>query len=181
MAIDGGCDLFQYREKCRSKKHMYRAAMELRAITFQAGATLIINDFSDLALAIGADGVHLGQDDLPLTSARAILGSDHCIGISTHSIAQAIEAEKEGADYIGFGPLYDTPTKDTSLEPLGPDLARELCAHISIPVFGIGGINLANVADIRTTAINGIAVASAVLQAHDITTTVRTFEEAWNN
>jgi len=138
-----------------------------------------MNDFSDVALAVKADGVHLGQDDLPLADARNILGPNRLIGISTHSIEQAIEAEKGGADYIGFGPMYHTQTKDTGLAPLGPNAARKLRAQISIPIFGIGGINLANIAELQTIGLHGIAVLSAVLQAPNIEATVREFVAAW--
>ena len=156
-----------------------RDATELRSITAQGGATFIMNDFSDVALAVEADGVHLGQDDLPLAEARNILGKDRLIGISAHSIEQAIEAEKGGADYIGFGPLYHTRTKDTGLAPLGPNAARKLRAQISIPIFGIGGINLTHIAELLPTRMNGIAVLSAVLQAPDIEVAVREFVAAW--
>ena len=178
-AIEGGGRLFQYREKHLPKKEMYRIATELRAVTARVGATLIVNDFSDVALAVEADGVHLGQDDLPLSDARNILGPNRLIGISTHSIAQAVEAENGGADYVGFGPIYDTRTKDTGLTPLGPQAARALRAQLSIPVFGIGGINLTNVAELRTTGMHGIAVASAVLQAPNIETETRALNAAW--
>ncbi len=132
-----------------------------------------------MALAVEADGVHLGQDDLPLAEARNILGKDRLIGISTHTIEQAIEAEKGGADYIGFGPMYHTQTKDTGRTPLGPNAAQELREQIKIPIFGIGGIKLENIAELRPTGMNGIAVLSAVLQAPNIEAAVREFVAAW--
>ena len=174
-ALDGGCRLFQYREKQLPKNEMYRIATELRAITAQDGATFIVNDFSDVALAVQADGVHLGQDDFPLAEARNILGPDQLIGISTHSIEQAIEAEKGGADYIGVGPMYQTNTKKTGLAPLGPDEVGNICAHISIPSFGIGGINFTHIQELQTTGLSGVAVLSAILQAYEIEATVRRF------
>ncbi len=178
-ALAGGCRLFQYREKHRPKNEIYRVATELRSITAQGGATFIMNDFSDVALAVEADGVHLGQDDFPLAEARNILGPDRLIGISTHSIEQAIQAEKGGADYIGFGPMYQTSTKETGLAPLGPDAARDLCAQISIPSFGIGGINLMNIEELQTTRLSGVAALSAILQAPEVEATVRRFMAAW--
>lgn len=180
-AIDGGCRLFQYREKHRPKNEIYRVATALRSITAQGGATFIMNDFSDVAQAVEADGVHLGQDDLPLADARHILGQDRLIGISTHSIEQAIEAENGGADYIGFGPMYHTLTKDTGRTPLGPNAARELCAQISIPIFGIGGINLTNIAELRHTGLNGVAILSAVLQAPEVETAVQQLVTVWRS
>jgi thiamine-phosphate pyrophosphorylase len=140
-----------------------------------------MNDFCDVALAVEADGVHLGQDDLPLAEARNILGKNRLIGISTHSIEQAREAEKGRADYIGFGPMCHTQTKDTGLKPLGPNAAQDLREQIEIPIFGIGGIKLENIAELRPTGMNGTAILSAVLQAPNIEVAVREFVAAWPN
>ena len=178
-ALVEGCRLFQYREKHRPKNEIYRVATELRSITAQGAATFIMNDFCDVALAVEADGVHLGQDDLPLTEARAILGKDRLIGISTHTIEQAREAEIGGANYIGFGPIYHTKTKNSARTPLGPNAAKKLREQIKIPIFGIGGINLTNIADLLPAGINGIAVLSAVLQAPEADVAVKRFIAAW--
>ncbi|MBQ26808.1 MAG: thiamine phosphate synthase [Nitrospiraceae bacterium] len=180
-ALDEGSRLFQYREKHLPKNEIYRVATELRSLTAQRDATLIINDFSDIALAVDADGVHLGQDDVPLADARHILGHDRLIGISTHSIEQAIEAENGGADYIAFGPIYNTQTKDTGLAPLGPNATRELCPRISIPVFGIGGINLTLIAELRSTGLSGVAILSAILHAPDVGAATRQFILEWQS
>ncbi len=173
--------MFQYRAKGPSRGEIYRVALELREITAAHNATLIINDWCDIALAVEADGVHLGQDDLPLEDARALLGPDRLIGISTHSLDQAVEAENGGADYIGFGPMYDTKTKDTGYTPRGPNAARELRAHVSIPIFGIGGINLTNITELHATGIDGIAVVSAILRAPEVDVAVKRFIAAWSD
>tara|TARA_B100000315_G_scaffold259295_1_gene314769 strand:+ start:4843 stop:5520 length:678 start_codon:yes stop_codon:yes gene_type:complete len=178
-ALDKGARLFQYREKYLPKNEIYRVAMELRALTAQRGATFIINDFSDIALAVDADGVHLGQDDIPLADARNILGTNRIIGISTHSIEQAVKAEKGGANYIGFGPIYHTKTKDIGHMPLGPNATQTLSSLVSIPIFGIGGINLTRIAELRSAGLSGIAVLSAILRAPDVGVAVQRFILEW--
>ncbi|MEJ2684260.1 MAG: thiamine phosphate synthase [Candidatus Sulfobium sp.] len=118
-ALKGGVRFIQYRDKDRTRKEIYYEAVRLREMTLSAGAVLIINDHADIALAVNADGVHLGQDDLPLKEARKIMG-DRIIGISTHDLEQAEEAQSGGADYIGFGPVFETLTKDAG-NPKGID------------------------------------------------------------
>lgn len=178
-AIKAGARIFQYREKKKSKKIMYQTAIDLRAITTEVNATFIINDSVDIALAVKADGVHLGQSDLPLEDARKILGPDRIIGISTHSITQAIAAEEGGAEYIGLGPIYSTKTKHLTISPLGPQVVTKVCSKVSIPVFGIGGINFTDVAELHATGIAGIAVLSAILNASDVENSVNNLQDAW--
>lgn len=160
-ALESGARWIQYREKEKTRREVYVEALRLRELTAGAGAAFVVNDHADIALAVGADGVHLGQDDLPLREARGIMGK-RMIGISTHSVAEAVEAERDGADYIGFGPVFRTTTKDAG-PPRGVELLGEIRRHVRIPVVAIGGITPSNVAVVRDAGADAIAVASAIL------------------
>jgi thiamine-phosphate pyrophosphorylase len=157
-----GVRWIQFREKERSRHDIYGEAIRLRRLTKDHNAVLIINDFPDIAICAGADGVHLGQDDLPLKEARKIMGRNRIIGISTHSLEQATVAEEDGADYIGFGPIFPTLTKDAG-KPKGIEMLHEVKKKVNIPVVAIGGINLVNVKSVLHTGVDAIAVASAIL------------------
>jgi len=157
-----GVRWIQFREKESSRRKICEKAIRLRRLTKDYNAVLIVNDFLDIAMCAGADGVHLGQDDLPLKEARKIIGRDRIVGISTHSLEQAIEAEKNGADYIGFGPVFTTSTKDAG-KPKGIEMLHEVKKKVSIPVVAIGGINLGNISSVLHTRIDAVAVASAIL------------------
>ncbi len=133
----------------------------------EAGAVFVVNDHADIAAAVDADGVHLGQDDLPIEQARRILGGAKIIGISTHSPAEARDAEKAGANYIGFGTIFPTETKDTGILQ-GVDAIKEIRQAVSIPIVAIGGINLANARSVIAAGADGIAVISAILKAPDL-------------
>jgi thiamine-phosphate diphosphorylase len=122
----------------------------------------LVNDHTDIAIAVNADGVHLGQDDLPLKESRKIMGRKKIIGISTHTVEQAIDAEKDGADYIGFGPVFNTTTKDAG-SPKGIDMLHEIKKQVHIPVVAIGGINLENIRSVLDAKADAVAVASAIL------------------
>ncbi|MDP2279835.1 MAG: thiamine phosphate synthase [Nitrospirota bacterium] len=163
IALSSGVRCIQYREKDKSRRDIYREALMLRELTDKFGASLIVNDYTDIAIAVNADGVHLGQEDLPLKEARKILGKKKIIGISTHSIEQAIDAEAGGADYIGFGPVFPTGTKDAG-EPRGINMLREVKSRVSIPVVAIGGINIENLESVLDAGANAVAVASAILK-----------------
>jgi len=171
QAIAGGARLIQYRDKVSTRNVLYETAKSLRQITAQAGATLIINDQIDLALAVGADGVHLGQDDLPIEVARKILGSAAIVGISTHTQEEAIEAECRGADYIGFGPIFKTKTKNNAQAPVGVSPIVQIKQTVRIPLYAIGGIALTDVPAIFSAGADGVAAISAV--SGDIETNVR--------
>ncbi|MDO8746836.1 MAG: thiamine phosphate synthase, partial [Thermodesulfovibrionales bacterium] len=125
IVLSSGVQWIQYREKDKSRRDIYREALMLRELTDKFRASLIVNDYTDIAIAVNADGVHLGQKDLPLKEARKIFGEEKIIGISTHSIEQAIEAEQGGASYIGFGPIFHTATKDAG-KPKGIAALREI-------------------------------------------------------
>jgi len=160
-ALEAGIGWIQYRDKESSRRLIYEESVTLRKITRDFKAVLIINDHTDIAYAVDADGVHLGQDDLPLNEARKIM-KQKIIGISTHSMEQAKEAEKMGADYIGFGPVFHTSTKDAG-NPKGLDMLREIRREIRIPVIAIGGITPDNVRAVLAEGADAVAVASALL------------------
>ncbi len=144
----------------------------LSPIAHQAHALFIVNDHPDIAEAVDADGVHLGQDDLPIDQARKILGSGKIVGISTHSREQAAEAERAGADYIGFGPVFSTATKDAG-EAKGISGLKAVKQTVGIPVIAIGGITQANIGEVFQAGADGAAVISAVLSAGDIAQAAR--------
>ncbi len=141
-ALRAGVRWVQYRDKDRTRREIYEESVRLRSITRDFEAVLVVNDHPDIALAAEADGVHLGQDDLPLKEARKIMGGK-IIGISTHSLKQAVDAERGGADYIGFGPIFHTVTKDAG-SPKGVEMLHEVKKNLRIPVVAIGGITLEN-------------------------------------
>jgi thiamine-phosphate pyrophosphorylase len=161
--LKSGVQWIQHRDKKSSRRQVYQNSVILRQITKGTHAVLTINDYPDIALAAEADGVHLGQDDLPLREARKVMGKDTIIGISTHSQVQAVEAERDGADYIGFGPVFHTGTKDAG-QPKGIDLLRKIKQEVGIPVVAIGGINLENLVSVLETGVDAVAVASAILK-----------------
>ena len=161
MVLKSGIRWVQYREKGKTRRELFFEAVRLREITRTFNARLIINDYADIALAVDADGVHLGQDDMPLKEARSIMGN-RIIGISTHSVDQALEAEKGGADYIGFGSIFPTVTKDVGT-PKGVDVLRAVKSVVAIPVIAIGGIKPDNVLSVFETGCAGIAVSSGML------------------
>lgn len=165
-AIDGGCRMVQLREKEWPSGRLLPLAARLRDRCQMAGATFIVNDRVDLALAVEADGVHVGQDDLPARVARALLRPGMILGVSTHNVAQALTAQTDGADYVAVGSMFATRSK-AEFELVGPDLLRELRAAIRVPLVGIGGITLDNVEKVIRAGADGVAVISAVCAADD--------------
>lgn len=165
-ALEAGVRFFQYRNKRGTRREIYEVSLQLIPLAREAGALFIVNDHADIALAADADGVHLGQDDLPIEHARNLLGSGKLIGISTHSPDQAKAAEAGGADYIGFGPVFRTSTKDAG--PVqGIETISVIRRMVSLPVIAIGGITLANVGEAVRAGADGVAVISSVLSAPD--------------
>jgi len=164
-AIDGGIRLIQYRDKSGQRGQIYEYAERLRALSRRSNVSLIINDEVDIAMAVKADGVHLGQDDFPVAEARALLGEQAIIGLSTHNLNEALDAEKEAVDYIGFGPIFSTETKQSERLPLGIEAIRALCAKVTLPVYAIGGIQESDVQSILSAGAAGVAVASALAGA----------------
>jgi thiamine-phosphate pyrophosphorylase len=158
--LRAGIRFIQYRQKEGTRREIYEEAVKLRKLTRYFNATLIINDHADIALAVDAEGVHLGQDDLPLGEARKIMG-EKIVGISTHDLEQAKDAEAGGADYIGFGPVFETKTKDAG-SPRGIDNLRLITQNVRIPVIAIGGVNVDNIKSVMHAGAGAVAVASAI-------------------
>ncbi|MGI6086736.1 MAG: thiamine phosphate synthase [Kiritimatiellia bacterium] len=165
-ALAGGIRLIQLREKELPTREFFRLAEQMRQLTADVGALLIINDRLDIALAVGADGVHLGQEDLPITAARR-LAPDLIIGASTHSIAEAQQAEKDGASYINIGPLFPTQTKQWDGEFLGLEGLRRISATVSLPFTVMGGIKPNHIPELRRAGAQIIAVVTAITAASD--------------
>lgn len=165
IALSAGVRWIQYREKDKARRDIYREAVILRKLTNEFGAVLIVNDYTDIALAVNADGVHLGQADLPLKEARKLLGKGKIIGISTHSAEEAIAAGTGGADYIGLGPIFHTATKDAG-KPKDIAALREIKKLIKIPLIAIGGINAENLESVIDSGADAAAVSSAILKGN---------------
>ena len=166
--LASGVPILQYREKSKKVREMYEECLLLRAMTQQTGALFIINDHLDLALAVGADGVHIGQDDLPLPKVRELLGPDFLIGVSTHSPAQAQAAVNSGADYIGVGPLFATQTKIDVCDPVGLDYLDYVVKNLKIPFVAIGGIKEHNLAEVIKTGTRTVALVTEIVGNPDI-------------
>jgi thiamine-phosphate pyrophosphorylase len=167
QARAAGVAFFQYRNKTTARRTVYEAAFVLARTARSLGALFLVNDHADIAAAVDADGVHLGQDDLPIEQARKILGRDKIIGISTHSREQAHDAERSGADYIGFGPVFSTSTKDAG-EAQGIEKLACIRQEVTLPVIAIGGINRTNIREVVRAGADGVAVISAVLSTENI-------------
>jgi thiamine-phosphate pyrophosphorylase len=176
QAIEGGAHMIQYRDKESSDRDFLELASALQNICENRRVPFIINDRVDIAAYLKPDGVHLGQDDLPLTTARTILGASRIIGISTENIDQAKEAEKQGADYIGIGPIFDTSTKEID-KPVGLEIIRQAKKYLKIPFFPIGGINLENLDQLIQAGSKRMAVGSAVICADDVKAAARKLVE----
>ncbi len=166
--LESGVRLVQYRAKEKELGAKYRECREIRRLTREAGAVFIVNDHPDLAAMVGADGVHLGQDDYPIESVRRLVGDEMIIGVSTHSPAQAREAMRLGADYIGVGPLFRTFTKKNVCEPVGLEYLDFAASGVSIPFVAIGGIKVHHVADVRRRGARCMAIVTEIVGAPDI-------------
>lgn len=168
-AIAGGVDVVQLREKDTTTRFRYDLGREVRELTAAAGVDLIVNDRVDIAQAIDADGVHVGQSDLPVAVARELLGPDAIVGCSASTIEEATRAEADGADYLGVGSIYGTTSKDVveDRDGVGPERVAELADAVSIPLVGIGGITVDNAAPVVEAGAAGVAVISAITTADD--------------
>jgi thiamine-phosphate diphosphorylase len=175
--VAGGCRMVQLRDKVWPSGRLLPIARRLRDRCRAAGAAFIVNDRLDLALAVEADGVHLGQEDLPAPVGRALLRPGMILGVSTHSVAQALAAQADGADYVAVGAMYATATKP-DFELVGPELVRELRPRVRVPLIGIGGITPGNVETVIHAGADGVAVISAVCAADDPEAATRRFLEA---
>ena len=172
-ALKEGVKTVQLREKGLATHELYSLACELRKITSEFKANFIINDRVDIALAVEADGVHLGWQSLPFGIVRKLLGFEKLIGISTHNRQEALQAQSWGADYITFGPIFDTPSKAGLLTPVGVQEIQKLKNEIELPIVAVGGINEKNVESVLNGGADGIAVISSIMQADNPEATAR--------
>lgn len=166
-AIRGGVDAVQLRGKELPAREQLAIGRALRAITREAGVLFIVNDRVDLALALDADGVHVGQDDLPAEIARQLVGPDRIVGVSAATISEALAAREAGADYLGVGAIYGTATKPDAGAPTGPALLGSIRGAVDLPLVGIGGITATNAAEVIAAGADGVAVVSAIVAADD--------------
>jgi thiamine-phosphate pyrophosphorylase len=172
----GGADIIQLREKLLSTKELIRVGLKVRKITRRYGALLIVNDRVDVAYAIDADGIHLGQDDLSLKFARMIFNKKKIIGLSTHSLTQAISAQRLNADYIGVGPVFVTPTKP-EYRPVGLKLVNKVNKAVKVPFVAIGGINEENLEYVIKAGASRVAVVRALMNVNNIYNATKSFKE----
>jgi len=165
--IDGGVDLIQLRGKQKSVDELVDLVTELHEITSRSSIPLIVNDYAEIAAKVPVEGVHVGQDDDSIAIAREKAGRKLIVGKSTHSLEQAREAQREGADYIGFGPIFATPTKP-DYDPIGLKEIRQVHVDVTLPIFCIGGIKIDNLADVIAAGARRVAIVSGLLKADDI-------------
>ena len=173
-ALRGGVTLVQYRDKTQESRILYERALKMKALCDKYNVPMLVDDRADIAFAVGAAGVHVGQSDLPAEVARRMLGADAIIGVSAHNAEEALAAEAVGADYLGCGAVYPTGTKkDTSV--IGVEGLKAIRAVTKLPFVGIGGVTLANYRDVLNAGADGAAIVSAILNADDIESTVQKF------
>jgi thiamine-phosphate pyrophosphorylase len=180
QCLQAGLPAVQLREKDLSAAELAALARPLREATRETGAVLIVNDRVDVALAVGADGVQRTSTSLPIADIRAIAGTKLVIGASVHSPAEALEAERAGADWVVFGPVYDTPSKRRYGAPQGLRRLRETAGAVRVPVIAIGGITPARVGEVREAGARGVAAISAILEADSPADATRQFLDAWH-
>lgn len=177
MLISSGVTILQYREKEKSARDMYAECKLIREVTRDAGVLFIVNDRVDLALAVGADGVHIGQTDLPVEQVRQLVGSDMIIGLSTHSPEEAHAAANGLVDYIGVGPVFGTATKPDAVTAVGLDFVRYVADRITLPFVVIGGIKENNIAQVRRAGATVFAIISDIVGRPDINAAVRSLRQ----
>lgn len=178
QAAAGGLRAVQVRERDLATRDVLALVQELHAPLRARGVRVLVNDRVDLVLALGADGVHLRADSLPVAAARRLLGADRLIGVSAHTADDVVRAESDGADFAVLGPIYETPSKRQYGEPIGPRVLEEAGRRCRIPVFAIGGITVARVAEVRRAGAYGVAVVSAILSATSVESATREFLDA---
>ena len=174
-ALAAGVEVVQYRDKQASTRQMYEEALQLRKLC--KGAIFLINDRVDIALGVGADGVHLGSGDLPYRLARKLLGRGRLIGLTVHSLKEAREAQESGADYLGVSPVFSTGTKPDAGEPVGCGLIRKIKENIRIPLVAIGGISLKNAGEVIRSGADSLCAISAVVTKADVRKEIERFQD----
>jgi len=172
-AVEAGAPLVQLRDKLLPDRDFYQVALAIRDITRRAGALLIVNDRVDIGVAADADGVHVGQTDMPASAVRRLIGPDLILGVSAGSLDEALRAEADGADYIGFSPVFSTATKEDAGKPTGLELLEEVSSAVHVPIVAIGGINEDNIRAVVEAGAYGAAVVSAIVCAQDMRAAVR--------
>ena len=180
LAIAGGADTIQYRQKSGTTREMIEIARNMKRLCTEAGVTFIVNDRLDVAIAAEADGVHLGQDDFPIPMARGLLGEGRIIGGSAATLDEARKCLSEGADYVGFGPVYPTSSKDDAGPVSGIDILKQVVEIIPLPIIAIGGVGPENIPDVMRAGARGIAVISAVCCQDDPEEATRALYQALN-
>lgn len=173
-AVGARVNIIQYRDKSSSTKQMFKEALRLKKIC--KDVIFLINDRVDIALAVDADGVHIGSDDLPYKITRKLLGKRKIIGFTVHNLSEAIEAQELGANYIGVSPIFTTSTKGDAGQPVGLDLIIQIKKHVSIPVIAIGGINLSNARKVIASGADGLCAISAVVTKKDVRKEIKKFQ-----
>lgn len=176
--LDAGIKLVQYREKEKKGGPKYEECLAIRRMTREAGAAFIVNDDIDLAMMVGADGVHIGQEDYPLEAVRRLVGEKMAIGLSTHAPEEAEDALRRGADYIGVGPIFPTCTKEDVCDPVGFEYLDYVVANVDIPFVAIGGIKEHNVADVVRRGASCVALVTEIVGAEDIGATITALRAA---
>lgn len=176
-AIEGGATIIQLRDKETSTRELIEAGLALRKLTWERGVAFIVNDRVDVALAVDADGVHVGQDDMPAKLARRLVGPNKIVGISASTLEEALRAEADGADYVSASPVFATPTKPDAPPPTGLEGLRAIAEAVHVPVIAIGGINASSVEGVIRAGADGVAVISAVVAAPDIAEAARGLRE----
>ena len=166
-AVDAGCKIVQYREKNKNKKEMINEAQQLKKIC-ENKAILLIDNWTDIAIAVNADGVHIGQKDISVEKARRILGNDKIIGLTVHNVEEAIKAEKLGVNYIGLAPIFKTDTKEDSGIPCGIEMIEQVRKKVGLPIIAVGGIDKNNVVDVIKRGADGVVAVYAVLISNDV-------------
>lgn len=175
--LEAGIRIIQYREKDKSALEKYRQCVRIRELTALHGALFIVNDQIDIALSVEADGVHLGQDDLPIEKARELTGEKMIIGLSTHSPEQAVDAVRRGADYIGVGPIFKTYTKKDVCDPVGLEYLEYAVKNVNIPFVAIGGIKLHNINMVKEMGAKCIALVTEIVGAESIPEMIRSIRD----
>lgn len=175
--ISAGVKVIQYREKEKKLLHKYNECLQIRAMTKEADVTFIVNDDIDLAMIVKADGVHIGQDDLPIEKVKDLVGDEMIVGLSTHSPEQAEDAVRRGADYIGVGPIYKTYTKKDVCDPVGLDYLSYVVRNISIPHVAIGGIKENNMNEVIGRGAKYLAMVTEIVGADDIEEKIKTIKQ----
>lgn len=179
-AIKGGCTIVQLREKDISSKEFYDIAKSLRKITKKHKVPFIINDRVDIALAVNADGVHVGQSDLSLKDVRKLIGKNKIIGVSCGNLEEAKKAYKDGADYLGVGAVFPTNTKKDAKD-VGIDGLKEIINNIPLPIVAIGGINKENIENLRDINLAGVALVSAIISQKDVKNSAKEIKKIYKN